>query len=129
VIEDFPTSDQPPWRMVAQESLALAATGLLFPFGLRTPECRTPRQAVQRTVVLVHGYLANRSALLPLATYLRWRGVSQVLGFNYPSSGVRSACETPCDDGCAGVASTWSATVSAAWWRASMFSNSEAPGA
>ena len=38
------------------------------------------------TVVLVHGYLANRSALFPLGRYLRWRGVRPVLSFNYRSS-------------------------------------------
>jgi pimeloyl-ACP methyl ester carboxylesterase len=46
-----------------------------------------PRKAAQRTVVLVHGYLGNRSAMLPLAGYLRWRGLRCVLFFNYQSSG------------------------------------------
>jgi pimeloyl-ACP methyl ester carboxylesterase len=35
---------------------------------------------------LIHGYLANRSVLFPLASYLRWRGVRQVRSFDYPSS-------------------------------------------
>jgi pimeloyl-ACP methyl ester carboxylesterase len=86
VIEDFPASDRPPWRLIAQESLALAATGLLFPFGLGAQRRRTPRQAVQRTTVLIHGYLGNRSALMPLAAYLRWCGVERVLAFDYASS-------------------------------------------
>jgi pimeloyl-ACP methyl ester carboxylesterase len=37
-------------------------------------------------VVLVHGYGGNRSAFLPLATYLRARGVKRILGFDYRSS-------------------------------------------
>lgn len=86
MIEDFPASEQPAWRLVARESLALLAAGVLFPFGLRAPRRSTPRRAAQRTVVLVHGYLANRSTLLPLAGYLRWRGFPQVLSFNYRSS-------------------------------------------
>src|SRR5262245_57283600 len=86
VIEDFPASEQPVWRLVAQESLALLAAGVLYPFGLRAPRRSTPRRPAQRTVVLVHGYLANRSTLLPLAGYLRWRGFHQVLSFNYRSS-------------------------------------------
>src|SRR5262245_11337807 len=87
VIEDFPASEQPAWRLVARESLALLAAGVLYPFGLRAARRSTPRKPSQRTVVLVHGYLANRSTLLPLAGYLRWRGIRQVLSFNYRSSG------------------------------------------
>ena len=86
MIEDFPASEQPAWRLVARESLALVAAGVLFPFGLTAPRRSTPRKSAQRTVVLVHGYLANRSTLLPLAGYLRWRGFEQVLSFNYRSS-------------------------------------------
>jgi len=86
VIEDFPASEEPVWRLVAREFLALLAAGVLYPFGLRAPRRSTPRKPAQRTVVLVHGYLANRSTLLPLANYLRWRGFHQVLSFNYRSS-------------------------------------------
>jgi pimeloyl-ACP methyl ester carboxylesterase len=86
VIEDFPASDQPSWRLIAQESLALLATGLLFPLGLGRQRRRTPRQAVQHTTVLIHGYLGNRSALMPLAAYLCWCGIERVLAFGYPSS-------------------------------------------
>jgi hypothetical protein len=73
VIRDYPTSRQPTWRLIAQEAAAFAAAGLLMPFGIRSPERRTPRARDQRTVVLVHGYLANRSTLFPLAAYLRLR--------------------------------------------------------
>jgi pimeloyl-ACP methyl ester carboxylesterase len=86
VIEDFPASEQPAWQLLARESLALLAAGALFPFGLGAPRRTTPRDRAQRTVVLIHGYLANRSTLLPLSGYLRWRGLRQVLSFNYPSS-------------------------------------------
>ena len=86
MIEDFPVSQQPAWQLVAQETLALVAAGVLFPFGLGASRRATPRRPAQRTVVLVHGYLANRSTLMPLAGYLRWRGFRQVLSFNYRSS-------------------------------------------
>jgi pimeloyl-ACP methyl ester carboxylesterase len=85
LIRDLPTSRQPAWRLIAQEAAAFAAAGLLMPFGIRSPRRRTPRARDQRTVVLVHGYLANRSTLFPLAAYLRLRGVKQVLQFNYDS--------------------------------------------
>src|SRR5262245_50881162 len=65
-----------------------------MPFGIRSPRRRTPRARDQRTVVLVHGYLANRSTLFPLAAYLRLRGVKQILHFDFDSrAGVeRAAC-------------------------------------
>jgi len=86
VIDDYPVSAQPAWSLVAGELLAAVAAGLLMPFGVRDSAARTARQRDQRTVVLVHGYLSNRSTLLPLATYLRWRGFEHVLSFNYRSS-------------------------------------------
>jgi pimeloyl-ACP methyl ester carboxylesterase len=83
MITDHPRSQQPTWWLVVQEAAALVAAALLMPFGLRGSRRRTPRRKEQRTVVLVHGYLANRSTLFPLAAYLRLRGIQQVLGFNY----------------------------------------------
>ena len=85
MVQDFPASESPAWRLVAQELLAFGAAGLLFPFGIRRFHRSTPRRPEQRTVVLVHGYLANRSTLLPAATYLRWRGCKQILSFDYRS--------------------------------------------
>ena len=85
MVQDFPASEKPVWRLVAQELLAFGAAGLLFPLGIRTAHRPTPRKSEQRTVVLVHGYLANRSTLLPVATYLRWRGCEQILSFDYRS--------------------------------------------
>jgi len=74
------------WRLIAEEALAVVATGVLLPFGMRDSRRRTPRSRDQRTVVLVHGYLANRATLFPLAAYLRWRGCRQILSVNYTSS-------------------------------------------
>jgi pimeloyl-ACP methyl ester carboxylesterase len=86
MISDYPASRAPAWRLVASEALAIGALGALLPFGLASSKRATPRRREQRTVVLIHGYLANRSALLPLAAYLRWRGLHNVLSFDYPSS-------------------------------------------
>src|SRR5215470_5809351 len=83
---DFPASEQPASVLIAREVAASAAFLLLHPFGWRPERKNTPRRAVQRTVVLVHGYGGNRSAFLPLAAYLRARGVQQLLGFDYQSS-------------------------------------------
>jgi len=92
VIEDYRVSERPGWHSVARETLGIAAVGALFPFGVKHWRRRTPRQAEQRTVVLLHGYASNRSALFPLAAYLRMRGVKQVFSFNYRSSeGVEQA--------------------------------------
>jgi pimeloyl-ACP methyl ester carboxylesterase len=85
VICDLPSSRQPTWHLIAQEAAAFAAAGLLMPFGIRSARRRTPRARDQRTVVLVHGYLGNRSTLFPLAAYLRLRGVKQILHFDYDS--------------------------------------------
>ena len=86
MLQDYPASEQPWWRLAAIELLAIGAAGVLYPFGVAASRRATPGRREQRTVVLIHGYLANRSTLLPLAGYLRWRGLSQVLSFNYPSS-------------------------------------------
>ncbi len=86
MIRDYPVSSQPTWRLVAQEAAAMAAAGLLLPFGIRRATRRTARLRDQRTVVLVHGYMANRATLYPLAAYLRLRGAKQVLTFGYDST-------------------------------------------
>lgn len=92
MIQDYRVSERPAWHLIAQEALGVAAAALLFPFGIRRSHRRTPRQPDQRTVVLVHGYLANRSTLFPVAAYLRLRGVKQVLSFNYSSNaGIEQA--------------------------------------
>jgi pimeloyl-ACP methyl ester carboxylesterase len=86
MIQDHPVSAQPTWRLVAQELGACVAAGLLLPFGIHGSRKRMPRRREQRTVVLVHGYLANRSTLYPLAAYLRLHGVKPLLTFNYAST-------------------------------------------
>jgi triacylglycerol lipase len=91
-MRDFPTSKRPASVLVAQEVAALAFFSLLHPFGWRKAKAKTDRRANQRTVVLVHGYGANRSMFLPLRAYLRAHGVRQVLAYDYPSSrGIEQA--------------------------------------
>jgi triacylglycerol esterase/lipase EstA (alpha/beta hydrolase family) len=92
VIQDYEVSERPAWQLIAQETLGVAAVAALFPFGIKGSSRRTPRQRDQRTVVLVHGYLANRSALFPVAAYLRLRGVEQILSFSYSAgAGIEQA--------------------------------------
>lgn len=91
-IQDFPVSQEDARRIVGRELLAVAATSLLHPFGLWRSRKRTARRAGQRTVVLVHGYLGNRSALWPLAAYLRLRGVRQIIAYEYSGgAGIEQA--------------------------------------
>src|SRR5436305_12554656 len=85
-IQDFPPSDRSPSRLIGSELLALAASSLLYPFGIGASRKRTARRAEQRTVVLVHGYLGNRSSFYPLAAYLRTQGVGSLLSFSYSAS-------------------------------------------
>lgn len=69
------------------ETLAVMAAAVLYPFGMRRPRLRpTPRKREQRTVVLVHGYLCNPSIFMPMAAYLRYRGIEQVIPYRYPST-------------------------------------------
>jgi pimeloyl-ACP methyl ester carboxylesterase len=85
IVEDFPVSERPAAVIVGCEMLAFAASCVLHPFGWpRRESPRTPRRRDQRTVVLLPGYLANRATLLPLAGYLRARGVSS-LTYEYDS--------------------------------------------
>jgi len=89
---DFPMSPEPAGRIVARELVAMAAAALLYPIGLLPSRGRTPRRAEQHTAVLVHGYLGNRSSLLPLWGYLRVRGVKQVLAYEYTGApGIEQA--------------------------------------
>jgi pimeloyl-ACP methyl ester carboxylesterase len=91
-LQDFPITDERAAHIVGRELLAFAAASLLYPFGLWRSGRRTPRRAEQRTVVLVHGYLANRGPLLPLAGYLRTRGHKQILAYEYSGeAGIEQA--------------------------------------
>jgi triacylglycerol lipase len=92
VTRDFPTSGRPASHLVVREVAALALFSLLHPFGWRAQHKRTARQAAQRTVVLVHGYGANRTSFLPLRAYLRAHGVRQILAFDYRAKdGIEAA--------------------------------------
>jgi len=83
-VRDFPPSERPPRELVVRELAAAAGAALLFPFGLGRGRARpTARAAAQRTVVLVHGYLANRSSLWPLRAWLWAHGVRQIRAFDY----------------------------------------------
>jgi triacylglycerol lipase len=91
-IRDFPPSERSASRLICGELLAVAASSLLFPFGIAASSKRTPRREKQRTVVLVHGYLGNRSAFYPLSAYLKARGVGPLLSFSYSGAhGVEGA--------------------------------------
>jgi triacylglycerol lipase len=88
MIADLPPSRRRARELVAREAAAMLGLSLLFPFGMRRARPRrTPRLAEQRTVVLVHGYLANRATMLPVAAYLKLklRGL-RLLSFDYDSS-------------------------------------------
>ncbi len=92
MVQDFPPSTKPALPIVGREVLSLLASGLLYPFGLRAARARTARRRQQRTVVLVHGWLGNRSAFLPLRAWLRTHGVKQVLAYDYASgAGIEQA--------------------------------------
>lgn len=85
MIQDYPRSERPFWHLFSRELLAWTAAGLLHPTGMIPSKRRMPRKTDQRTVVLIHGYLSNRSALLALGTYLRTHGL-KTLAFDYASS-------------------------------------------
>jgi pimeloyl-ACP methyl ester carboxylesterase len=86
VVRDFPASERPASTLIAREVAAFLASSLLYPFGLPATKKKMPRKREQRTVVLVHGYLANRSSFYPLAVYLRANGIAPLLAFDYSAS-------------------------------------------
>jgi pimeloyl-ACP methyl ester carboxylesterase len=91
-VRDFPPSERSASRLIGGELLALAASSLLLPFGIGEARKRTARRAKQRTVVLVHGYLGNRSSFYPLSLYLKARGVGPLLSFGYSAGrGIEGA--------------------------------------
>lgn len=83
MIADFAPSDRKRSHVIGKEILAHLGWGLLYPFGMRSTKKRTPRNKHQRTVVFVHGYLANRASFYPMMAFLRLAGVKQFLQFNY----------------------------------------------
>lgn len=50
MIQDYGASQRPAWRLVGQEALGFVAAAALLPFGIRRPECRTPRRRDLRVV-------------------------------------------------------------------------------
>jgi triacylglycerol lipase len=87
MIVDLPPSRRRARELVAREAAAMLGLGLLYPLGwVRGRARKTPRAAEQRTIVLVHGYLANGATMLPLHAYLKLHGLGPVLTFDYESS-------------------------------------------
>jgi len=83
MIEDFKVSDKPTYRVITREVLACLAWGAIYPFGITKSKKRTPRKSTQRTVVFLHGYMANRASFFALSAYLQSLGIKQTLSFNY----------------------------------------------
>ena len=91
-IEDFPPSTRAAPRLIGGELLALAASSLLYPFGVGDGRKRTARRAAQRTVVFIHGYMGNRSSFYPLALFLKLLGIGPLLSFSYSAGqGIEGA--------------------------------------
>ena len=86
MLQDFPLSQEDSGKIVGREMLAALASVALYPLGLVSKKKRTAREQHQRTTVMIHGYLANRSSMLPLACYLKAKGLSSHLYFDYSSS-------------------------------------------
>lgn len=91
MIVDYEPSDKKNAELIARELLAVLSLGLLYPFGMFKSKRKTKRIKEQRTIVLLHGYVANKSNFYPLAAYLKLRG-HKVLFYDYPSRhGVEKA--------------------------------------
>ncbi|MDB4970642.1 MAG: putative secreted lipase [Myxococcales bacterium] len=87
MITDLPPSTRRARELVAREVAAMLGAGLLYPFGFAMGKPRSrPRLKEQRTIVLVHGYLANRTTMLPLHAYLKLRRLGPILSFDYAST-------------------------------------------
>jgi triacylglycerol lipase len=85
LIDDYRPSQKKRRVLISKELLASASLGLLYPFGLGQSDRKASRIKDQRTVVMIHGWGANRSNLYPLAAYLRLQGVKKILFYDYPS--------------------------------------------
>ena len=83
MIADYKISDKPTYRVITREVLACLAWGAIYPFGITKTKKRTPRKSSQRTVVFLHGYMANRASFFALSAYLQSVGITQTLSFNY----------------------------------------------
>jgi pimeloyl-ACP methyl ester carboxylesterase len=79
-------------KTLGLEIAACTAAVLLHPFGWLLRERRTPRRAEQRTVVFIHGYMANGACFTALRAYLRMAGIRSPLSYGFkPSDSVESA--------------------------------------
>ena len=75
-------------QTVTQELIAGLGLGLLYPFGIAKPSLvARPKERGDHTVVLVHGFLGNRSCFLPLQSYLRLHGIKNIVTYQYRSRG------------------------------------------
>jgi pimeloyl-ACP methyl ester carboxylesterase len=89
---DFPPTDRPVGRVIGREIAACVAAVILHPFGRLLRARRTPRRAGTRTVVFVHGYLANGACFSALRAYLRATGVRPTLAYGFkPTDSVEAA--------------------------------------
>jgi len=92
MILDFKVSERPTHGIIFREALACLAWGAFYPLGIRKSERKTKRKAEQRTVVFIHGYLANPASFYPLSVYLRSCGHPQPLHFHYQAKdGIEQA--------------------------------------
>jgi len=85
LVVDFKPSQKKRRVLIGKEIIASASLGLLYPFGLGNSEKKSGRKKDQRTLVMIHGWGANRSNLYPLAAYLRLNGIKKILFYDYPS--------------------------------------------
>lgn len=85
MVQDYPSSKNRTEVVVAKEVLATLASLVIYPFGINQKNRQTPRIQELRTVVFIHGYLANRSCMRPLAQFLKFRGYKNQLDFQYSS--------------------------------------------
>lgn len=83
MIRDIVVSDKSKTTIIVREVLAHVASLVLLPFGIKKGQRRTARKKAQRTIILIHGYLGNRSSFFPLLAYLGLVGVGRVITFNY----------------------------------------------
>ena len=91
MVVDYEPSEKKNGELIARELLATLSLGILYPFGLFKSNRKTKRKKDQRTIVLLHGYVANKSNFYPLAAYLKLKG-HKVLFYDYPSRhGVEKA--------------------------------------
>lgn len=68
------------------EVSSVAVQGLLYFFGTKDRELEPVGPGRTRPVILLHGYGANRSCMLPMEWYLRSVGFDRIFPFNFGSA-------------------------------------------